>query len=84
MIMYGTHRCKDCEQAQRVLRENHIEYEYRDIHAKLSHLKEFLALRDRQALFAQVKEEERIGVPCFYWPESGRVELDIEKVVKGA
>lgn len=75
VIIYGTMQCPDCVQLIKQLDEQQISYDYRDISENLLYLKEFLSLRDREAVFAPVKEEGRIGVPCIIH-EDGRVCLE--------
>ena len=77
MIIYGTHRCPDCEEAERILKAKGIAYEYVNIFASTMNLKAFLSLRDNRPEFDKVKEDGRIGVPCFYFPEEERIEFDI-------
>ena len=80
MIFYGTHRCPDCEEAERVLKEKNMAYEYVNIFSSTANLKEFLKLRDHKAEFEPVKEAGGIGVPCFYFPEEDRVVLGVENL----
>lgn len=81
MIFYGTHRCPDCEEAQRQLKAAGIHYEYVNIFSSTAALKEFLALRDARAEFAAVKKAGGIGVPCFYFPDEDRIELDVAAIL---
>lgn len=80
MIVYGSHRCPDCEAAQRMLREKGIAYEYADITGSLKSLKEFLTLRDSRPELAGTREAGGIGIPCFYCPDTDRVALDFEEL----
>ena len=45
-------------------------------------MKEFLALRDTRAEFAQVRAEGRIGIPCFL-KEDGSIILDAKALLEG-
>lgn len=78
MKLYGTHLCPDCEEAQAVLDERQIAYDYVDITAATANLKEFLRLRDRLPVFDAVKENGMIGIPCFV-REDGAVTLDVKE-----
>ena len=81
MIIYGTHRCPDCENAQRVLKAKGIAYEYVNIFGSTRGMKEFLKLRDHREEFDKIKEACSIGVPCFYFPENERIEFELENVI---
>ena len=82
MIIYGTHRCPDCEKAERVLKAKGIAYEYVNIFGSTKGMKEFLKLRDNRREFDTIKEAGSIGVPCFYFPEEDRIEFNLERVIE--
>ena len=66
VIMYGAEICPDCVAAKEQLKDRtNIELEYRNITEKVSTLKEFLAYRDRDKIFAPIKEAGKIGIPFF-------------------
>ena len=73
--IYGSMLCKDCVQCRKDLDNWGVAYEYLDFADNLSHLKEFLAIRDKEAIFFHVKEEGRIGIPLLITPE-GEMTLD--------
>ena len=75
MIIYGTMLCPDCVQCCEELDAAKTPYEFRDITKDLSFMKEFLKIRDREAVFSAVKTDGKIGVPCLVY-EDGRVALD--------
>lgn len=81
MIIYGTHRCPDCENAERILNAKGITYDYVNIFGSTRGMKEFLKLRDHRAEFESIKEAGSIGVPCFYLPEEDRIEFDVKNVM---
>lgn len=81
MIIYGTHRCPDCENAERVLKAKGIAYEYVNIFGSTRGMKEFLKLRDHREEFDKIKEAGSIGVPCFYFPDDERIEFELENVI---
>lgn len=83
LLVYGTDLCPDCVEAQRLLRDADIEFEYRDLSADLKALMEFLVIRDdpeHDALFTPVRERGGIGIPCFLIPDV-EVTLDVERVL---
>ena len=81
MIIYGTHRCPDCENAERVLKAKGIAYEYVNIFGSTKGMKEFLKLRDHREEFETVKAAGSIGVPCFYFPEDERIEFELKNII---
>ncbi|MCR5607195.1 MAG: hypothetical protein K6F69_10335 [Treponema sp.] len=66
IIVYGTPLCKDCVACKKSFDANNVSYEYRDISASLQYLKEFLKIRDSEAIFNEVKEKNGIGIPLLY------------------
>ena len=76
--IYGSMLCPDCVQCRRELDEAGVSYEYLDFSAELKNLKEFLKLRDIEAVFAEVRRDGRIGIPCLV-KEDGSITLDWEE-----
>ena len=72
--IYGSMLCKDCVQCCRNLDRAGTAYEFRDFADSIVWLKEFLAIRDSNALFASVREAGSIGIPCIV-TESGQITL---------
>lgn len=75
MIIYGAMLCPDCVQCRKDLDEMGVDYEFRSITENLIYLKEFLKLRDEQKVFASVKAEGKIGIPCVIG-DDGKVTLN--------
>ena len=67
--------CPDCVDCCADLDNTNIEYEFLDFSDSLRNLKEFLAIRDREAVFDAVREKRSIGIPCIV-REDGSVTLD--------
>lgn len=76
--IYGSMLCKDCVQCREDLDRTGVSYEYLDFAENLLHLKEFLTIRDENALFDAVREKGGIGIPCIV-KEDGSVTLDWEE-----
>lgn len=76
VIMYGTEICIDCVNDKKVLVEESIELDYRDITKDVKTLKEFLKIRDKDPLFDEIKDLGKIGIPL-YILEDGRKTFDI-------
>ena len=73
--IYGSMLCPDCVQCCKELKEANVCFEYCDFADSLIHLKEFLKLRDSSPLFASVRSEGKIGIPCIV-REDGSLALD--------
>lgn len=73
--IYGSMLCPDCVKCREDLDKNGISYEYLDFAESLLHLKEFLKIRESSPLFAEVKAEGGIGIPCIV-KEDGSITLD--------
>ena len=73
--IYGSMLCPDCVQCRADLDKAGVPYAYFDFADNLKHLKEFLALRDREDLFDEVKQKGSIGIPCIV-DEQENVTLD--------
>lgn len=76
--IYGSMLCKDCVQCREDLDQAGVAYEYLDFAESLLHLKEFLSIRESNALFDAVREKGGIGIPCIV-REDGTVTLDWEE-----
>lgn len=74
-ILYISKLCPDTEPALEVLKREGIEYEVKDITLSLSHMKEFLALRDSRVEFTPIKEKGNIGIPLLL-SEDGDLRFD--------
>lgn len=83
LTIYGSMMCPDCVECRKDLDEAGVEYTYLDFAEDLRNLKAFLALRDTDPAFAQVREEGRIGIPCILG-EDGTVSLDWSMYVSQA
>ena len=73
--IYGSMICPDCVKCREDLDRAGIAYEYLDFSEHLLYLKEFLALRDSESVFAEVRSNGKIGIPCIV-TEDGSVTLD--------
>ena len=73
--IYGSMMCPDCVQCRKDLDAAGVAYEYLDFADDLRNLKAFLALRDQEKVFEEVRAEGKIGIPCIL-REDGLVTLD--------
>lgn len=65
ITIYGTPICKDCLAAKIVFERLDVDYKYINITSKTSNLREFLAIRDKSAMYEKVRENNGIGIPLF-------------------
>ncbi len=83
ITMYGIKSCHDCVDAEKLLNEKGIAFEYRDFATDAIYLKEFLLLREHAPNFAFVRENDYIGIPYFEL-EDGTKTFDVNEVVAKA
>lgn len=76
--IYGSMLCPDCVKCREDLDKAGIAYEYLDFSDHLKNLKEFLKLRDELEIFAPVRAEGKIGIPCIL-REDGSATLSWEE-----
>ena len=78
--IYGSMLCKDCVACCDDLNSSNVAYTFCDFAEELIYLKEFLALRDKESIFEEVKAIGSIGIPCII-DEEGKVSLDWSQYV---
>lgn len=78
--IYGTMICADCVELKQWLGEHPEKggWTWVDITESTQNLKDFLAVRDKNHVFDEVRAAGNIGIPCFVM-ENGEVLLDAEK-----
>lgn len=81
VTVIGSHLCPDTLYALNRLSEAKAEIEFKNISASLPDLKLYLAQRDRNPLYAGIRENGGIGIPCFVL-EDGSTTLDLNEVLK--
>jgi len=64
MTVYGSLLCSDCVECLKDLDAAGTAYTFCDFSENLLNLKNFLKLRDQNAIFEEVKIEGKIGIPC--------------------
>ena len=69
MRIYGSMLCPDCVQCCKDLDVAGTSYVFCDFANDLKNLKEFLKIRDTEAIFDEVKREGKIGIPCIVHPD---------------
>ena len=76
--IYGMKTCPDCIAIDDQVKDNN-RFAVIDIGEHVRYLKEFLRLRDNDAVFAEVRKKGYVGIPCFVL-EDGTVTLNPEDV----
>jgi len=65
MKVYGAEICIDCRNYKAIQKSRGFEAEYIDIIENTDNLKAFLAIRDTEPIFDEVKSHGGIGIPLF-------------------
>lgn len=72
--IYGSMLCKDCVACCQELTAANVPFQFCDFGDELAYLKEFLAIRDCNPMFDEVRRNGKIGIPCIL-REDGSVTL---------
>ncbi len=80
MKVYGTEICIDCRNYKAIQKARGFEAEFISITSDTSNLKEFLAMRDKEPVFDEIKAKGGIGIP-FFVNDDGRKTLDINEAL---
>lgn len=80
MKVYGSPICIDCHNYRALQQSRGFEAQYIDITENTANLKEFLAMRDHDPVFAPVRERGGIGVPLFV-NDDGRKTFDLDEAL---
>lgn len=80
MKVYGSEICSGCRKFKALMARRGLELEFVEITENVANLRAFLALRDREEVFAPIRAEGRIGIPAFV-REDGAVTLDADEAL---
>ena len=80
VTVIGSHLCPDTLYTIQKLKEADADLSFVNISAALADLKTFLAIRESDALYDEVRKNGGIGIPLFVL-EDGTRTLDLEKVL---
>ena len=72
VTVIGSHLCPDTLYAIQKLKEADADLSFVNISAALADLKTFLAIRESDALYDEVRKNGGIGIPLFVMPRYGR------------
>lgn len=81
VTVIGSHLCPDTLYALNRLSEARAEIEFKNLSASLPDLKAYLAQWDNNPLYAAIRDNGGIGIPCFVL-EDGSTTLDLNEVLK--
>ena len=81
MKFIGTRIDPDCVEAENVLRQACIPFDYVDISGRVENLVGFINLRDKSPEFDPIKLGGFVGLPCFIM-EDGEILFDENKVIE--
>lgn len=62
--VYGSPLCPDCRACKASLDASGITYDFVDVTGSMPNLKAFLAIRDNNSLFDEVRAKHSVGIPC--------------------
>lgn len=80
MKVYGAEICSDCRNYKAIQKKRGFEAEYVDITESVPNLREFLAIRDSDPVFDEVRKHFGIGIPLFV-REDGAKTFDINEAL---
>ncbi|MCR1973265.1 glutaredoxin [Clostridium sporogenes] len=81
ITVIGSHLCPDTLAALDKLSAVGADIDFKDILSCHTDLKEYLKLRDTNALYEEIKGTESLGIPCFVL-ENNELTMDIKKVIE--
>ena len=71
----GSHQCPDTLYALHVLAEKGYEVDFVDILGSHAGLKEYLTLRETDALYKDICGTQRLGIPCMILEDGTKTEM---------
>ena len=78
--VYGSEICVDCRNYKAIQKSRGFEADYIDITENTMNMREFLHIRDNEAIFNEVKARGGIGIPLFV-KEDGSMTFDINEAL---
>ncbi|MGL4763938.1 MAG: hypothetical protein ACRC2N_02700 [Aeromonas sp.] len=76
IIVIGSHLCPDTIYALYKLKENKVDFDFKDISSSFPALKEYLNIRETNPMYEEVKNKGGLGIPCFLKGEKVTLNLD--------
>ena len=78
--VYGAEICVDCRNFKAIQKNRGFEVEYIDMTENTKNMREFLAIRDSDPIFDEVKQRGGIGIPLFV-REDGQKTFDLNEAM---
>ena len=78
--VYGAEICVDCRNFKATQKNRGFEVEYIDMTENTKNMREFLAIRDNDPIFDEVKQRGGIGIPLFV-REDGQKTFDLNEAM---
>lgn len=79
--IYGSQLCPDCVKCKEELEAAGVPFLYLNISENLLYLKKFLKHRDENELFAAIRAQGKIGIPCIQ-REDGSLTFEWDEFLK--
>ena len=80
MKVYGSEICVDCRNFKAIQKNRGFEVDYIDMTENTKNMREFLAIRDNDPIFDEVKQRGGIGIPLFV-REDGQKTFDLNEAM---
>ena len=81
VTVLGSHLCPDTLAALNDLHAANVAVDFKDMMSCHADLRVYLKLRDSNALYANIRGTERLGIPCFIL-EDGNITLELAEILK--
>ena len=76
LIVIVRHLYPDTIYALCKLKENNVDFDFKDISSSFPALKEYLNIRETNPIYEEVKNKGGLGIPCFLKDEKVTLNLD--------
>ena len=64
ITVFGSKHWPGCQPVKEFLSKNNVEFVYLDITDSMLNLKKFLKFRDARSEFEEIRQSNRVGLPC--------------------
>lgn len=81
ITVIGSHLCQDTLFALYKLREMNVDIDFKNLSSSLDDLKIYLAARENDKLYEEVRQNGGIGIPLFEL-DDGKKTLDFDEVLE--
>lgn len=81
VTVYGSHLCPDTLFALNELKKNNVDLDFKNISIDFGALKEFMAIREANPMYVEVKKNNGLGIPLLIC-ENGQKTFNVQDVIK--